>query len=156
MQHYGDHEHIYGCYEALWDKDYLYIVMLQARHGDLFQHIHWHPNGEGYIRRDDVPHVARQLVKNLEFLQERHLVHRDLKPENVLVTVQPWVPFMDFAMMLQIPYLKGRPQMILNKRLAVSPFYLSPEVLNSPFDHKADIWAFGWECHIKEQATMKE
>ena len=59
MQHHVDHEHIYGCYEALEDEDILYIVMLQARHGDLFEHIRWRPRGVGYTPRQDVPRRSR-------------------------------------------------------------------------------------------------
>jgi serine/threonine protein kinase len=137
MQQHGDYQRIFRCYEALWDAQFLYIVTLWARDGDLFRHI-----CRGFPQ-SEVRGVARQLVRNLEFLQQRRLVHRDLKPENVVIA-PPYVPFIDFAMTLQIPHLEGFPQMIVPQGEAGSPHYFSPEVCaGKPFDHKVDIWAFG-------------
>jgi serine/threonine protein kinase len=142
MQAYGDDRHV-RCCEALRDANNLYIVTLQAGDGDLFDQIRWVLGG-GFAPRDQVARVARQLVKNLEHLQIHKLVHRDLKPENVLVEEYPWLPIIDCAMTLKLPYLEGRPQKIVPQGVAGSPCYISPEVLfNQPFDHKADVWAFG-------------
>ena len=139
---YGDDRHV-RCCEALRDVNHLYIVTLQARDGDVFDQIRWGLGG-GFAPRDQVPRVARQLVKNLEYLQLHKLVHRDLKPENVLVEEYPWLPIIDCAMTLKIPYLEGRPQKIVPQGVAGSRCYISPEVLlNQHFDHKADVWAVG-------------
>ena len=142
MRQYGDHVHVMGCYEELWDTRYIYIVMVYVREGDLHSHVAHRPGG-GYIPREQVPAVVKMLVKNLQYLHERNLVHRDLKPENVFQRL-PWFPFGDLAMTLQAAVLEGTPQNILNTGPAGSPSYISPEVFfQRPFNYKVDVWALG-------------
>jgi serine/threonine protein kinase len=142
QQHHGDDQHILRCYEALWDTNYLYIVTELAQDGDLFAGIT--PNlGGGYNPPEQIPQVAKQLVRNLKYLEDRHLVHRDLKPENIVRTLMGF-PFIDCAMTLQIPHLEGRLQLIESQGPAGSVSYISPEVfMDQAFNHKADVWAFG-------------
>jgi len=142
MQQYENFQHVMPCYQALKDERYLYIVMLYMRDGDLHSHIDWRLGG-GYHPRDQIPALVTILVKNLQFLHERHLTHRDLKPENCMIH-PPWIVFIDFAMTLQSAVMEGIPQDIEPHGPAGSESYISPEVFhNRAFNPKADIWALG-------------
>jgi serine/threonine protein kinase len=144
MQQHGNDQHILGCYEdeALWDTNFLYIVTLYARNGDLFNQINWGLGG-GFNQPNRVSQVAKQIAENVKYLQDRDLVHRDLKPENIVSTPLGF-PFIDFAMTLQIPRLEGNRQLIASQGAAGSTCYWSPEVVGlQSFDHKADVWGYG-------------
>jgi serine/threonine protein kinase len=142
QHHDGNDQHILGCYEALWDTNFLYIVTLYAENGDLFNHINWGLGG-GFNQPNRVRQVAKQIAENVKYLEDHDLVHRDLKPENIVSTPLGF-PFSDFAMTLQIPRLEGNRQLIASQGAAGSRCYWSPEVVGlQSFDHKADVWAYG-------------
>lgn len=139
MQEYGNYENVLPCYEALQDENYLYIVMLFVREGDLFSHIQ-HGLGGGFLPREEIPSVMRKLVSNLKYLQLYNLIHRDLKTENC-VWKEPWIPFIDFAMTVQAVVLEGETQNVVAQGPAGSQSYISPEIFrNENFNHKVDIW----------------
>lgn len=143
MQHFGDDNHLMGCYEALWDDFFLYIVMEYLAGQDFFWQITWanrdEPPAGGLRPRAAVPAVARRLVENLLCLANERLVHCDLKPENIMMN-GPWFPFIDFAQTLRVD---SREQLLLAPS-AGSESYISPERYRGrPFNIKADVWALG-------------
>jgi serine/threonine protein kinase len=150
MKDYGNYENIMPCYEALADERYIYNVMLYARDGDLFSHIH-HGLGGGYQPRQDIPKIFKQLVHNLQYLQQHRLIHRDLKPENIVRHSHHWTPFLDFAMTVQCAILEDQVIPVTSQGPAGSPSYISPEVYggepfhnqNTPFTFAVDVWALG-------------
>jgi hypothetical protein len=154
MQQYGNHENAMCCYDALYDKKYLYIVMLNIREGDLFYYV------QRGIGQNEIPDIVKKLVVNLQYLQRHHLIHRDLKLENCVIR-NPWIPFIDFAMTVQADVIEGegQPRDVVHQGRCGTEHYISPEMHHvaqgRPFNYKCDVWAIGvtlW--HLLTRMTL--
>jgi serine/threonine protein kinase len=142
MQEYGNHENAMCRYDALYDKKYLYIVMLNVREGDLFHYV------QRGIGGNEIPDIVKKLVVNLQYLQRHHLIHRDLKLENCVIR-NPWIQFIDFAMTVQADVIEGegQPRDVVYQGRCGTEHYISPEMHHvtqgRPFNYKCDLWAIG-------------
>lgn len=66
------------------------------------------------------------------------ILHRDLKPENVIVdATDNSIKLIDFGLSVYLP--EGE---TLKERQG-SVYYMAPEVINSRYDHKCDVWSLG-------------
>ena len=74
------HQHLIPLLACFETKKYLYLVLQQAEHGDLFQYIQAKLVPEGGLRC-----LMNQLVLALEHLHLHRHIHGDVKPENVLL-----------------------------------------------------------------------
>jgi serine/threonine-protein kinase len=91
------------------------------------------------------------LLQAAEAIAEAHvlgIVHRDLKPANLFCVRrtdgQPLIKVLDFGISKAPPRLDAG-HMTGTSTLLGSPFYMSPEQMNTPgsVDGRADIWAMG-------------
>ena len=86
--------------------------------------------------------LANILIDSATALDHVHTcgyMHLDFKPENIIVTRNGHVRLTDFDLSAPIP---ETPQRV--KKIGGTPFYMAPEqLLKKPFDHRADIFAFG-------------
>ncbi len=95
-------------------------------------------------RGDPLVHelLANILIDSANALDHVHscgYMHLDFKPENIIVTRNGHIRLTDFDLSLPIP---ETPQRL--KKMGGTPHYMAPEqLLKEPFDHRADIFAFG-------------
>ena len=95
-------------------------------------------------RSDDVLHehvgnILIDMAEGLEYIHDQGYMHLDFKPENILVTPNGGVRVVDFDLTIPKP---EKPKKTSDN--PGTPAYMSPEqLLRKPFDHRADIFAFG-------------
>lgn len=77
-----------------------------------------------------------QLFSALSHCHANGVIHRDIKPENIMLTKSNKVRLIDFGLSLI------KTQKTVNE-VAGTPYYMSPEMLNSRYDEKTDIWSLG-------------
>lgn len=78
-------------------------------------------------------------ARALEFVHDQGFMHLDFKPENLLVTRNANIKLIDFDLAQPRP---DEPRKAAKN--PGTPAYMSPEqLLRQPFDHRADIFAFG-------------
>jgi len=90
--------------------------------------------------------VFRQVCDALRYIHDRRIVHCDIKPENIFITRDPMnrrlvvVKLIDFGIARNLD-----PPFELMQYVTGDPRYIAPEqqILNGPFDHRADIYALG-------------
>ena len=74
------HRHLVPLLECFETKTYLYLVLQQAKLGDLFQNIK-----TKLIAEESLKCLMRQLVLALDHMHRHRYIHGDVKPENVLL-----------------------------------------------------------------------
>ena len=78
----------------------------------------------------------KALFQAINHCHAQGVIHRDIKPENIMITSSGSVRLIDF----------GLSKAAQQKRLttvAGTPYYMAPEVLDSDYGQKADIWSLG-------------
>jgi serine/threonine-protein kinase len=101
------------------------LKLLQARADEVFT--------------ENIANILIDMACALEHLHDNHIMHLDFKPENVIMTRNGSVRLVDFDLCQEIP---EEPRKF--GKLAGTPQYMAPEQLRrEPFDHRADIFAFG-------------
>eukprot|EP01124_Arcella_intermedia_P025681 TRINITY_DN4648_c0_g1_i1.p1 TRINITY_DN4648_c0_g1~~TRINITY_DN4648_c0_g1_i1.p1 ORF type:complete len:1036 (+),score=251.02 TRINITY_DN4648_c0_g1_i1:181-3108(+) len=89
------------------------------------------------LEESHVAYIAREALKGLAYLHERHFVHRDINPSNILVSVAGEVKITDFGQAADV-HDGPRYQMI------GQPFYVSPEMIHRRgHDCVCDVWSLG-------------
>ena len=91
------------------------------------------------ILQEFVGNILIDMAVALEHVHDSGFMHLDFKPENVLVTRNGQVRLVDFDLAQPRP---DTPQKAAKN--PGTPAYMAPEqLLREPFDHRADIYAFG-------------
>ncbi|XP_023244156.1 leukocyte tyrosine kinase receptor-like isoform X1 [Centruroides sculpturatus] len=107
------------------------------------------PNKPSPLNMSDLLHLALDVAKGCQYLEENHFIHRDIAARNCLLTtkgVERVVKIADFGMARDIYradyYRKGGKAMLPVK-------WMPPEAfLDGIFTCKTDVWSFGvllWE-----------
>lgn len=79
-----------------------------------------------------------KLFKGINHCHAVGVVHRDIKPENIMIGRDGELKFIDFGLSKKFSG-KGN----LMKTVVGTPFYMAPEVIDGPYNHKCDIWSLG-------------
>jgi len=90
----------------------------------------------------ETAHVVRQMLFALLYLHENSLVHRDLKLENWMFEDESKfarVKLIDFG----LSRIWGAQEVGTMSRSCGTVNYMAPEVLESKYGHKADLWSLG-------------
>lgn len=100
-----------------------------------------------YFSERDAAYVIRQLLSAATYCHSKGVVHRDLKPENILIdcilkTGQIRVKVIDFGTALFLA-----PHGTISETLG-TPYYIAPEVIESDYNEKCDIWSIGVIMYI--------
>ena len=91
------------------------------------------------VLAENVGNILIDMAIGLEHVHESGFMHLDFKPENVLITRNAGVRLVDFDLAQPRP---DQPRKSSDN--PGTPGYMSPEqLLRQPFDHRADIFAFG-------------
>jgi len=96
------------------------------------------------FRESDAASILEQLLGAINYCHSKSIVHRDLKPENILLDSGGTnnIKVIDFG---------TSEKMISNIKLSQAfgtSYYIAPEVLNSTYDEKCDVWSIGIIMYI--------
>eukprot|EP01067_Filipodium_phascolosomae_P008650 Filipodium_phascolosomae@DN7432_c0_g1_i1.p1 len=87
---------------------------------------------------DIVAHILHETALALQYLHENQQIHRDVKAGNILLTNEGDVFLSDFGVAASLKDEQTRTTFV------GTPCWMAPEVLvQSPYNHKADVWSFG-------------
>lgn len=137
MQTLGDNKHVLGCFDALQDDTYLYIVMPYCEEESLVECIPWR-SGAG-LEEGQARQYYEQILENLFFLRSHGICHRDLSPDNCML-FQGRVILTDLAMSFRV---LSDSDTVQKPSTFGKPAYLPPEVfMQFPFNaFGCDLWS---------------
>lgn len=102
------------------------------------------------LLQDYLGNILIDSARALEHVHEVGFMHLDFKPENLLVSRNANIKLIDFDLTLPRPEEPKK-----SSRNPGTPAYMSPEqLLRQPFDHRADIFAFGVTAY--ETVTLEK
>ena len=127
-----DHPHIIKYFETYEEQNFIYLVMEICDKGSLEDKIK-----DGPLEEKDAAGYILQLAKALEHCHAKNLIHRDIKPDNMMFGNDGEVKLIDFGLSL---VKKGAYNKI---KLAGTPYYFAPEVIDEVYGKECDIWSLG-------------
>ena len=118
--------------KTLWageDKQGKFVVREYVEGKSLREILNTRPEGVSY---DEFLHVARPVVKALEYLHEKGIVHGDIKPENILVPDNPEedVKLTDFGLSNNMT-IDSLSASLRSKEMCGTLRYIAPESLRT-------------------------
>lgn len=130
-----EHPNIVTIYDVGREKDLTYIVM-QVIDGESLKEII--ESGKKYSITE-VVQIMQCLCDSLGYAHNQGVVHRDVKPANILIDRKDKIHLVDFG----VARIEMSNMTTLGTVLG-TPSYMAPEqVMGSPADNRADIFALG-------------
>ena len=80
------------------------------------------------------------ISKGMKYLHDRNIIHRDLKPDNILLDENFHPKISDFGLSKRFEFGNSSYQ---SKVGIGTPEYMAPEVWNTNYNRKADVYSFG-------------
>lgn len=142
-----DHPNIIQCFDVIYDKCFVCIVMERLRGGDLISGMQKHWKAKGKIPIAITVNITTQMSSSVEYLHRQCLVHRDVKGDNFLCDQSEIeeehnrIVLTDFGTVATC-----RPTQRLTEKCGTK-LYWSPEFYARNYSHKVDIWALGVVCY---------
>jgi calcium-dependent protein kinase len=134
-----DHPNIVKYYEAIIDDKNIYIVTEFVKGQTLTEKIR---KDKRPFREEEAMSILHQLASSINHCHSKGIVHRDIKPANIMIDEKMNVTLIDFG--LSKDYSKKK----LLESSAGSPLYMAPEVMDSKYTEKWDVWSFGVIMYI--------
>jgi len=138
-----NHPNVIKCYDVIYQKHAVCIVMERLRGGNLIQAMERHWESKGNFPAMSTIHLCSQMASSMHYLHERSIIHRDVKGDNFLCDrtsiedPQCRIVLGDFGTVARgsaTERLRGK----CGTRL-----YWSPEFYKFDYSFKVDIWAMG-------------
>jgi calcium-dependent protein kinase len=136
-----DHPNVIKVFEVYKNYDKIYIVTELCTGGELFDHI----KKLKKFSENQAAKYMLDIVTAVKHCHELGIIHRDLKPENLLFEnedPESTLKLIDFGTSRFVPDNKK-----LKKAIGTC-YYIAPEVLNSEYDKKCDVWSLGVILYI--------
>ncbi len=133
-----DHPNIVKLREVFFGSRTVYLVMDLCKGGELFEEL-----TDRHKKGFDEPHAAKilqDMLSAVSYLHHHGIVHRDLKLENFLFetkSVDANLKLIDFGLSKHFHEHERMHQVV------GSAYYTAPEVLQSHYDHRCDVWSLG-------------
>jgi calcium-dependent protein kinase len=127
-------------YEVFQDDKRYYLVTELCTGGELFEEIAKRTN----FSEADAAEIIKQVLSAVSYCHAKKICHRDLKPENLLLDskTNKTIKVIDF----------GTSQKLDKNSKMDKPFgtayYIAPEVLDSQYTEKCDVWSIGVILYI--------
>lgn len=109
--------------------------------GELFYYILEKKN----LTEREAAHIMRQSFSALMYLHQNNISHRDIKPENFLLKYKADITNIK---MIDFGLSKDYSEVKVMQTPSGSPYYIAPEVFNSSYDAKCDLWSIGVVLYI--------
>ncbi|CAJ1404819.1 unnamed protein product [Effrenium voratum] len=146
-----DHPHIIRLHEWYEGSSKIYLVMDAIKGGTLREALlsfqrEGQPVAEAWSRR-----VAQQVLQAMAYCHGMRIIHKDLKDENVMLLkgselLEPFVVIIDLG--VSEMFSSSDPH---GKCVGGTPMTMAPEVWDSNFGPKCDVWSVG--CLLFEMLT---
>jgi calcium-dependent protein kinase len=137
-----DHPNIIKVFEFFSDENNIYIVKEYFNEGDLFNNLMKLDMNESLICS-----IMRQILSAVSYLHSKKVLHGDLKLENILIETQP---INDSYVDIKLTDF-GCSKIFYNRvcrKFIGTTYYLAPEILQSEYNEKCDIWSAGVILYI--------
>ena len=130
-----DHPCILKLFEYFEDDQRYYLILENCQGKELFQEI---LSGK-VLNENKIAIIMQQLFSVLAYLHDHHIVHRNLTPSNILIESSNTLnlKIINFSRAVkcdQTPFISGS---------VGSPYFASPEMENSAYSCKTDLWSVG-------------
>ena len=127
------HKHIIQVHDATVVGTFALIAMELAEGGSLESRL----QREGVFPVKEVPRIAAQVLKALDYVHAKGIIHRDLKPANILITGDGQTKVADFGLVKLL-------EATTTDAPRGTPGYMSPEQLRGQAaDARSDLYALG-------------
>jgi serine/threonine protein kinase len=135
-----DHPNVVRARDIFVSAEHVHIVTEALEGGTLLEHVmKVRMLGEHRAR-----HAVEQVLKAVEYMHDKGFVHRDIKLQNLVYADadRETVKLIDFGLCRK--WTEGERPM---KRRCGTVQYLAPEVMQSCYTNKADMWSVGVVAH---------
>lgn len=135
-----DHPNIVRLYEIFKDEKRYYLVTELCTGGELFEEI----TKRTSFSEQDAAVILKQVLSAVAYCHAKQICHRDLKPENILMDTKNnnQIKVIDFG-----TSQKFDPRKKMTQTYGTA-YYIAPEVLNSDYNEKCDVWSTGVILYI--------
>ena len=142
-----DHPNILKLYEFFEDSRNYYLVTDYLNGGELLDYI----LKNKVLSETETAKYIKQVLESVSYLHSNNIVHRDIKLENLVLeshSPDALLKLIDFGIsVIQNPRKKLR-----NRKGTIS--YLAPEVIDSTYNEKCDIWSIGVIMYVLLSGKM--
>jgi len=141
------HPNVIRCYDVIYEKCFVCIVMDRLKGGDLIMGMSAHWQASGRIPFAVSSRIAAQMASSLDYLHAQSMIHRDIKGDNYLTDISDItdkkcrIVLTDFGTSLEI-----KPNQRLKDKCGTK-LYWSPEFYKLDYTHAVDVWAMGVVCY---------
>ena len=132
-----DHQNIVRIFDFYEGEKYIYMVTEFIEGNDLFKII----KKEGKQTENTTAIIMFQLFSAMNYCNQRKIMHRDLKPENIMIENKKIYGYIHLKV-IDFGTAKFYENENENK-LAGTPYYIAPEVLEKNYNEKCDMWSLG-------------
>lgn len=139
-----DHPNIVKVFEFYNTKEGYYIITEYCKGGELFDKI----LESAPFEESAAAYLMYQILSAVFYCHNLNIIHRDLKPENILIESEEKetgylnIKIIDFGTAKLFDKNKSE------KKVIGSAYYIAPEVLNSKYNEKCDVWSCGVIMYI--------
>lgn len=140
-----DHPHVIKLFEYFEDYNNIYIVMESCKAGELFDVIKSNYRAGFRLSEQWISIVMQQVLGAIGYVHARGIMHKDIKAENIMLlddghsTTSPHAVIIDLGLAEMFDVRKGNK----SSNVAGTPVTMAPEVWNSCFGPKCDVWSLG-------------
>lgn len=136
-----DHPNILKLFEVFEDQQKYQLVTEYCFGGELFDEI----LKIGCFSEKNAATIIEQVLLAVSYCHQIGVVHRDLKPENILIDKEQnnILKVIDFG--TAVIYNKNTD---LLEGVKGTSYYIAPEVLQSKYDERCDVWSIGVMLYI--------
>jgi len=138
-----DHPNVIKCFDVIYEKCFVCIVMDRLRGGDLIMGMQDHWKSKGKIPVMATQPIVGQMTSSLHYLHQKSIIHRDVKGDNYLCdrpsVVDPGVRIVLTDFGTSVPC---KADQRLNEKCGTK-LYWAPEFYKLDYSLKVDLFAMG-------------
>lgn len=137
-----DHPNIIKLYDIYIDKVFVYLILEECLGGELFKRLIKRAHDQRIFSEVEAARIFKEIMEAINYLHSHKIIHRDIKAENIVFSTPEEdspLKLIDFGLS---QVYTGNEEKGLKGEVG-SPLYKAPEVFDSQYSEKSDIWACG-------------